>query len=68
MNNTVGYRNYRWFLAYLICNSAIMLYGIAAGVSILLTEIDEKQLLEATFVNSRTGRVSQVLTRSASAT
>lgn len=55
MNNTVGYRNYRWFLAYLVCNSALMLYGIAAGASIFLTEITSKQLLEATFVNSRTG-------------
>ena len=54
MNNTVGYRNYRWFLAYLICNSVLMIYGVVAGATIFMTEITEKQLFEATFVNAVT--------------
>lgn len=35
-------------------NSILMIYGVVAGATIFLTEIDEKSLFEATFVNSIT--------------
>lgn len=33
-----------------------MIYGVVAGASIFITEIEEKRLFEATFVNTVTGQ------------
>jgi len=49
-------RNYRWFLAYLISNSVLMLYGAVAALSIFAAEIVDQRLFEATFVNNSTGQ------------
>lgn len=51
----VGARNYRWFMAFLVCNTSLMLYGAFACVSILADLVVKNRLLEATFVNSATG-------------
>lgn len=56
LNNTVGERNYRWFMAYLLSNSVLMLYGAFAALTIFLTEIQALDLFNATFVNNTTGQ------------
>jgi palmitoyltransferase len=55
LNACVGERNYRWFLAYLISNSVLLVYGTTACLSIILSEITANRLMEATFVHSGTG-------------
>ena len=54
LDHDVLSRTGRWFLAYLVLNSILMMYGVFAGFSIFMTEIEEKQLFEATFVNTIT--------------
>jgi DHHC palmitoyltransferase len=48
-------RNYRWFLAYLISNSILMLYGAYGALTIFLSDIIRLDLMNATFVNNQTG-------------
>lgn len=55
LNNCVGERNYRWFLAYLACNTALLLYGTWAAGSILLHDIVTEKLFKQVYVNSVTG-------------
>ena len=55
LNQCVGERNHRWFMAYLISNSVLLLYGIAACLSVLFSDIVKNKLFEATFVNKATG-------------
>jgi hypothetical protein len=50
----VGERNHRWFLLYLLSNTALLLYGAAACVSVLASEIVGNQLFKATFVKHGT--------------
>jgi palmitoyltransferase ZDHHC4 len=59
LNNCVGQRNYRWFLAYLVLNSVLMIYGAIGAASIFATEIQDKRLFEATFINTVTQQRTQ---------
>ena len=55
VNNCIGERNYRWFLAYLFFNAWIMLYGVAAVASIFASVSDELRLFDAVFTHRGTG-------------
>ena len=55
LNTCVGERNYRWFLAYLVCNTVLLAYGTAACLSVLGTHYIQSRLGEATFVHKVTG-------------
>lgn len=53
--NDVGARNYRYFLSFLVFNSAIMYYGCVASYAVAAQTIDDNNLWEARFVNRVTG-------------
>jgi palmitoyltransferase ZDHHC4 len=55
LNACVGERNHRWFMAYLLSNTTLLLYGIAACVSVLMSDVVRNRLFEAHFVNRATG-------------
>ena len=55
VNNCIGERNYRWFLAFLACNVAIMLYGVVAVASVLASVAAELRLFDAVFTSRATG-------------
>jgi len=56
LNNCVGERNYRWFLSFLLIHAVTLYYGMIAALSIIKTVVDEKGLLNATFVHRETGQ------------
>ncbi len=49
LNNCVGERNYRWFLAFLYLNALLMAYGVWAALAVLLHDIESLKLLTAVF-------------------
>lgn len=46
--------NYRWFMAYLICNCMLMLYGAAAALSIFASHLSENRVFERGFIMAST--------------
>jgi palmitoyltransferase len=59
VNNTVGLRNHRYFLLFLLSNCLITAYGAFLGATVMLHKIDESNLMKATFIDMKTGeRVS----------
>ena len=52
LNNCVGERNYRWFLAFLYLNSLLMSYGVWAAGAILRHDIEALKLFTAVFTKS----------------
>jgi palmitoyltransferase ZDHHC4 len=55
LNNPVGERNYRWFIAFLIMTNATLWYGVWASWSIIVTVVVKHNLLQAEFHNRATG-------------
>ena len=55
MNNCVGELNYRWFLAFLLSNTVLLLYGVACAASILATDYKRDRLGDAVFMTEGTG-------------
>ena len=55
LNTCVGERNYRWFLAYLWANAGLLLYGVAATVSVLATDVVQQRLFSAHYINRASG-------------
>jgi hypothetical protein len=55
LNQTVGERNYRWFLLFLTVHVFMCWYGTWVMASVLYGEILDKDLLNATFFNVATG-------------
>lgn len=56
LNQCVGEHNYRFFLLFLLTNSAYLLYFAYVMGLMLLSPVYEHKLLTATFVNSATGQ------------
>ena len=56
LNQCVGEHNYRFFLLFLLTNSAYLLYFAYVMGLMLLSPVYEHNLLTATFVNSTTGQ------------
>ena len=54
--NDVGANNYRWFLAFLVCNTTLLVYGTIACLAILADEMVSKDLRRANFINQATGQ------------
>lgn len=55
INQPVGEQNYRWFLLFLTVHVCMCCYGSWAVFRILYGEVMEKNLLNATFINAKTG-------------
>ena len=55
LNNCVAERTYRWFLSYLFLNSVLLMYGVAATLSVLASDVVEQKLFEAKFINRASG-------------
>ena len=55
LNNAVGEQNYRFFIWFLMMTECTLAYGTAIAATVLLSIIDEEQLLEAEFHNRMTG-------------
>ncbi|KAL9191346.1 hypothetical protein ACHAXT_001052 [Thalassiosira profunda] len=55
INQSVGERNYRWFLLFLTTHVFMCLYGTWAMATVLWGQVLEKDLLNATFFNGMTG-------------
>jgi palmitoyltransferase ZDHHC4 len=54
INQCVGIGNYRYFLAFLICNTTFLLYAAAVISIIVISEVIELDLMNATFYNIQT--------------
>lgn len=59
LNQCVGEQNYRVFLLFLLVHCAMLWYGTALLVSILMTETRERRLWSARFHNANTGVYSE---------
>jgi len=55
INQSVGERNYRWFLLFLTVHVFMCCYGTWAMATLMYGEVIEKDLLNATFFNAVTG-------------
>jgi palmitoyltransferase len=55
VNNTVGLRNHRFFLLFLLSNCLITMYGSFLGGTVMMHKIDESNLMKATFIDVKTG-------------
>lgn len=53
--NTIGEENYRWFLLFLVIHVIMCTYGSVVCFLLFRGEIRDKQLLELTFFDRRTG-------------
>ena len=56
LNQAVGMENYRYFLAFLFAHCLLLGYGSLGMAGLLLSEVHEKDLWNARFFNSQTGR------------
>jgi hypothetical protein len=54
LNNCVGERNYRYFLAYLVCNSVLLVYGAVACASVFAEHVAANRLWDAYYINRDT--------------
>ena len=54
VNNCIGYRNYRWFLSFLLSHSLFTAYGGGVFYSLLNGVVEKHDLWNAEFINSQT--------------
>ena len=57
INQSVGERNYRWFLLFLLVHVFMCCYGSWVVASLMYGEVKERDLLNATFYNAMTGEI-----------
>ena len=57
INQSVGERNYRWFLLFLLVHVFMCCYGTWVVASLMYGEVKERDLLNATFYNAMTGEI-----------
>lgn len=57
LNQCVGELNHKYFLLFLIINSAFFIYATIVISLVLVSEVYEKDLMNATFYNHITGEV-----------
>ncbi|KAF4694099.1 zinc finger protein [Perkinsus olseni] len=55
INNCVGVNNVHWFIAFLLANTALCVYGAIVGVISLMAVVKERDLWNARFINPTTG-------------
>lgn len=55
INNCVGVNNVHWFIAFLLANTALCVYGAVVGVISLMAVVQERDLWNARFINPSTG-------------
>lgn len=58
LNQCVGELNYKYFMFFLASNGAFFWYGAYLIFYVLISDVVQRDLLNATFVNKRTRTVS----------
>lgn len=54
VNNCIGWGNHKWFLSFLFMHQVLCIYGVYLGLMIVWGHIEEKDLLNAVFVDPHT--------------